>query len=67
MPDDVDEFLDARHGVRYYESTKILGKLYRNVDETQFLDNMNEAYGVPGGNTDYPGKLLKDLWVVIAE
>lgn len=37
------EDLDAeRRAFRYYESKKILGQLYRNIDERKFLSTMQE-------------------------
>lgn len=29
---------------RYYESTKVLGQLYRAIDETQFIKEMKDMY-----------------------
>ena len=40
--DEVDDVLNTRtSGYRYYESPKILGRLYRNIDETKFLKALN--------------------------
>jgi hypothetical protein len=38
--DDEDEDGDVNVGMKYYESKKILGTLYRSIDETKFLKEL---------------------------
>jgi hypothetical protein len=55
--DDDDEFLRRQD---YYPSNKILGKLYREIDEDEFLQELQrENYPEQGGDE---GDVLERLW-----
>lgn len=64
--DDFDEdpaFEDIdveKRAIRYYESQKVLGKLYRAIDEQRFLARMNQdrQYVTGGSPNDMLAKLL---------
>ncbi|KLJ12209.1 hypothetical protein EMPG_12727 [Blastomyces silverae] len=43
VPDDDDEDEDERPNARYYKSENILGKLYRAIDEVEFLQHRQNA------------------------
>lgn len=51
---------------RYYESDKILGKLYRNIDETKFLKSLrhhDEAQIAPGGGSQ--DTMFPEFWAYV--
>jgi hypothetical protein len=51
---------DSRR-TRYYPSRKILGQLYRNIDETQFLRDIQQKQGTePTGES-----LIKRIWAYV--
>lgn len=53
--------LDPDSGpMRYYESTKVLGHLYRAIDEQQFLSDMHRQNHHLGNGTE--NTLMKSLW-----
>ncbi|KAL9059015.1 MAG: hypothetical protein Q9162_001403 [Coniocarpon cinnabarinum] len=46
LPDDIDEALELETGgYRYYKSQNVLGKLYRNIDETKFIEKITTTHG----------------------
>jgi hypothetical protein len=53
--DAVQELDEEYRGYRYYQSEKVLGKLYRQVDENKFFTQIHESE--PGHN----GTLLNAL------
>lgn len=53
--EDAFEALDAeRRPMRYYESEKVLGKLFRNIDEGKFLKNMHYNCFDPAAERSQP-------------
>lgn len=46
--------------MRYYESHKILGKLYRAIDEQQFLQSMRSRHNLV--KTQETSRLMSRLW-----
>ncbi|KAH9824517.1 RNA-dependent rna polymerase like protein [Teratosphaeria destructans] len=51
-----------QRGYRYYESPKALGQLYRNIDERQFLESMQQQHRrIAGTAAQQPSPLLVRL------
>ena len=71
--DDIDEALAGPHrATKYYESRKILGRLYRNVDETEFVKNMQMFQTAPVSLEETDSRrssslFLARLWVFILQ
>ena len=61
--DDAFEGLDTeRRPYRYYESQKALGHLYRNIDERQFIANIQKQHRAHGPAVDHTqATVLPDL------
>lgn len=49
---------DDGENVKYYESKKILGQLYRNIDETKFLEELQAEIGHDTGVVS----IIDDIW-----
>lgn len=66
MQDDIDEpdqvnILDSeRSPFRYYESSKVLGQLYRSIDERKCFDDMKRIFN-PQGRADGGPSLIQKL------
>lgn len=59
MVDDDDE--DERPQMKYYNSQKVLGKLYRNIEEKEFLDEIQDTRG-----NNYGSKVvLQSVWAYV--
>jgi len=54
--DEDDEFV----GYRYYQSNKILGKLYRAIDERKIYEEIRQRSHVNG--SDFSTRLMKAVW-----
>jgi len=50
----------------YYRSTKILGKLYRAIDETQFVKNMH-SHLTPNNTPEGSQTLLTQIWAHVKQ
>jgi hypothetical protein len=56
--DDVEEELGAtRLPIRYYESSKVIGKLYRAIDEHLFFDELRQRAHAP-----IKGGIIRKVW-----
>ena len=56
------EGLDAeRRRQRYYRSTKVLGKLYRQIDERGFLDSVRQSMAVTLDNSRDHSPIMVEL------
>ena len=59
--DEAFDGIDAEtRPMRYYESQKALGKLYRNIDERQFLADMQKSHHL-ATNSRTQGALMRQL------
>lgn len=65
-PDEDNEFDEvASYGppkLRYYESQKVLGKLYRAIDEHKFFEAIQEQSRVPSLKTGKTHSLADAVW-----
>ncbi|PVI03312.1 rna-dependent rna polymeras-like protein [Periconia macrospinosa] len=43
-PDSIDVLNPDKSSIRYYKSSKVLGFLYRNINETSFFDRMHKDF-----------------------
>lgn len=60
--DDAFEGIDEeRKPLRYYKSEKVLGRLYRNIDEQQFLDKMHDYHKTKMQSVTLPYGLMQKL------
>ena len=59
-PDDVDDEDDDFTSYRYYESEKILGKLYRAIDEKEIFENIQQRALVEGVNSN--STIIDAVW-----
>jgi len=60
IPDEVDDDDDELKKYRYYESDKVLGKLYRAIDERKIFQEIQERSKVDG-HMDASG-IIQDVW-----
>ena len=63
QPDAVSVLDPDVQRVRYYKSTKVLGSLYRAIDETKFLDDMQHQlqHGLPR-EIQNSGYVIDKVW-----
>lgn len=70
-PDEDNEFNEvANYGppkLRYYESQKVLGKLYREIDEHKFFEAIQEQSKMPGSNHGKTRSLADAVWNYVRE
>lgn len=66
--DDDDTLRDLlpRSGVRFYDSPKVLGKLYRAIDESKFLQELQDSHvHLAGHHNGGERSIIDRLWVYI--
>lgn len=70
-PDDTDELAEvASYGppkIRYYESRNVLGRLYREIDEFKFLEEIQEQSRGPAFATGISHSLGRTVWLYVKE
>ena len=70
-PDEDDEFNEvASYGppkLHYYESQNVLGKLYREIDEHKFFEEIQKQSRMPGSNPDKTHSLADAVWSYVRE
>lgn len=70
-PDEDDELNEAAsYGppkLRYYESQKVLGKLYREIDEHKFFEAIQEQSRMPSINRGKVRSLADAVWNYVCE
>ena len=60
----------AKYGppkIRYYESPKILGKLYRKIDEHKFFKEIQAQSGMSGLHSRKTRSLADAVWEYVRE
>jgi hypothetical protein len=62
-PDDDDDEEDSRPATRYYRSEKVLGQLYRMIDEDTFLDDIRASAKEKNSNAPDP---YRSLWAYVS-
>ena len=69
--DDVDDDLEDSPfdtpGIRYYESQKVLGKLYRAIDEHKFFEEIQRQSGSLNGLRNHTRSLIDNIWQYVQE
>lgn len=63
--DEVESYEPAR--MRYYESPKVLGRLYREIDEQKFFEQMQARSSLPAPNTGMTHSLVDAVWNYIRD
>lgn len=58
---DVGDDDDELRPLQYYRSQKVLGKLYRNIDENKFLRDLEELFGPVQKDTDLLTFVSQDI------
>jgi RNA dependent RNA polymerase len=53
--------------VKYYESNRILGKLYRAIDEYKFLEELQEQSRVANKLSGSEGTLMNQIWAYVKQ
>lgn len=53
--------------IRYYESPKILGKLYREIDEHKFFEEIQAQSGMSGLRSRKTRSLADVVWEYVRE
>lgn len=74
LPEDIsdDEEMEEMTGmsqqrIRYYESQKILGKLYRAIDEQKFFEQIQSQSRIPRGALGGVRSHLDAVWSYVQE
>ena len=65
--DDFDESPFDTPKIRYYESKKILGKLYRAIDEHKFFKEIQRQSGSIDGPRNQTQSLINKVWQYVQE
>ena len=63
--EELDNFSQPR--VRYYESQKVLGKLYRDIDEHKFLQQLQDQSRISPGSLGGERSHLDAVWAYVQE
>lgn len=63
--EEVESYEPAK--LRYYESPKVLGQLYREIDEHKFLEQIQAQSGFLSRNTGTTHSLIKAVWTYVRE
>jgi hypothetical protein len=63
--DEVASYEPPRY--RYYESPKILGKLYRQIDEQRFFEQLQMQSKIPGLQGKSISSLTDAVWVYVRD
>lgn len=63
--DDMASYEPPRH--RYYESPKILGKLYRQIDEQRFFEQLQMQSKIPGLQGNVVRGLADAVWIYVRD
>lgn len=61
MDEDDDDAKDE-HAYKYYPSTKVLGKLYRSIDEAKFLQELNLNTSVRQNKLPFIFRYARGAW-----
>lgn len=66
--DEIDDLLTFKKPkVRYYESQKVLGKMYRSIDEHKFFEEIQRQSRPSSGHRNPPRSLVDTVWKYVEQ